>query len=220
MVLFSPLPLFSALSEQQSSRWTFQAYRMNGNIGFYTIHPDQMQMLNSLLILILIPSFEIVFYPWLSKIGMRRPLQKMSLGGMLTAIAFAISALVEFKIESSPDQTVCMLWLVPQYLVSTIGEILFAITGFAFAYEQAPTNMKSVVQAFLLLTFAFGNLIVLFTVKMQLFDSLAKEFLLFSGVMCAGVLVFIALAYNFKSETLIEEDKDDISPILSNTLEE
>lgn len=220
MLLFSPLPLFAALSEQQGSRWTFQANRMNGDIGFYTIHPDQMQMLSSFLILILIPLFETVFYPLLSKIGIRRPLQKMSLGGILTAVAFFISSLVQFKIESLPDKSVSMLWLIPQYFVSTVSEILFSITGFAFSYEQAPDNMKSVVQAFLLLTFAFGNFIVLFTVKIQFFDSLAKEFLLFSGVMFAGVLVFIGLAYNFKSRIPNEEESDDRLPILTNNAEE
>lgn len=220
MLLFSPLPLFAALSEQQGSRWTFQANRMNGDIGFFTIHPDQMQMLNSFLILILIPLFETIFYPLLSKIGIRRPLQKMSLGGILTAVSFFISSLVQFKIESSPDKSVSMLWLIPQYFVSTVSEIMFSITGFAFSYEQAPDNMKSVVQAFLLLTFAFGNFIVLFTVKIQFFDSLAKEFLLFSGVMFAGVLVFIGLAYNFKSKIPTEDESDDRLPILPNNTEE
>lgn len=43
LLLFVPLPLFWALFDQQGSRWTFQATRMDGNIGFMQIKPDQMQ---------------------------------------------------------------------------------------------------------------------------------------------------------------------------------
>ena len=51
----------------QGSRWTFQATRMNGDIGTYTIKPDQMSVVNPLLILILIPLFESVMYPSFKK---------------------------------------------------------------------------------------------------------------------------------------------------------
>ena len=44
LVIFIPLPVFWALFDQQGSRWTFQATRMNGQIGSYIIKPDQMQL--------------------------------------------------------------------------------------------------------------------------------------------------------------------------------
>lgn len=46
LVLYIPLPVFWALYDQQGSAWTFQAKRMDGYIGFYTILPDQMQVKN------------------------------------------------------------------------------------------------------------------------------------------------------------------------------
>ena len=52
-----------------------------------------------------------------------------------------------------------MMWLLPQYIILTCGEILFSITGLEFAYTQSPTTMKAVVQALYLLTTAGGNLI-------------------------------------------------------------
>ena len=36
----------------------------------------------------------------------------------------------------SQENTVHMLWLIPQYLVITTGEILFSITGLEFSYSQ------------------------------------------------------------------------------------
>lgn len=44
LVIYIPIPIFWALYDQQGSGWTFQAVRMDGNIGFYTILPDQMQV--------------------------------------------------------------------------------------------------------------------------------------------------------------------------------
>lgn len=62
--------------------------------------------------------------------------------------------------EVTPPNKIHMLWLIPQYIIITMGEIMFSITGLEFSYSQAPSSMKSVVQAAWLLTTAFGNLIV------------------------------------------------------------
>ena len=45
------------------------------------------------------------------------------------------------------ENSVHMLWLVPQVFVITVGEILFSVTALEFSYYQAPISMKSVVQA-------------------------------------------------------------------------
>jgi len=88
------------LKNFQGSRWTLQATLMNGRIDFlnWTIKPDQMQVMNPLLILLFIPLFETVVYPILAKIGIRKPLQKIALGGILAALAFVLSSIVQNKI--------------------------------------------------------------------------------------------------------------------------
>lgn len=101
LVLLLPLPLYWALFDQQGSRWTFQATQMNGDIGFMNIKPDQMQVINPLLILILIPVFDCVIYPLLARVGIKRPLQKMAVGGFLAALAFIISGLIETQLEKT-----------------------------------------------------------------------------------------------------------------------
>lgn len=73
---------------------------MNGKIDFlnWIMKPDQMQVINPLLVLLFIPFFEAAVYPLLAKIGIRKPLQKISLGGFLAALAFILSAVVQNKI--------------------------------------------------------------------------------------------------------------------------
>lgn len=100
LVLYTPVPIFWALFDQQGSRWTFQATQMDGSIShYYSIKADQMQVINPLLILVFIPLFASVLYPVLSKIGIGTPLRKLAAGGFLCAIAFMISAIVEFQLE-------------------------------------------------------------------------------------------------------------------------
>jgi solute carrier family 15 oligopeptide transporter 1 len=123
LLLYLPLPMFWALFDQQGSRWTFQATRMNGDIGFMTIEPDQIQVLNPLLILVFIPLYEVAFYPVLNMIGIRRPLQKLTLGGIFGGIAFILSAVIELQLEANPDTKISILWQIPQYVILTLGEV-------------------------------------------------------------------------------------------------
>ncbi|XP_003275560.1 solute carrier family 15 member 2 [Nomascus leucogenys] len=106
LFLYIPLPMFWALLDQQGSRWTLQAIRMNGNLGFFVLQPDQMQVLNPLLVLIFIPLFDFVIYRLVSKCGINfSSLRKMAVGMILACLAFAVAAAVEIKInEMAPDQ--------------------------------------------------------------------------------------------------------------------
>lgn len=370
---------------------------MDGNIGLFTVKPDQMQVINPLLILLFIPLYDVLFYPLLNKIGIRRPLQKLTLGGILAGVAFLISGIVELQLESgypvlpsagvnqfrlfntlpcdytvntniadhsnfvikslesyqqhipingsvlhpftmspttinercptltgsfnltehtaqsffirrgalqtyvdspaqsssgvpllrvlanldaerrltiveaneqqlvrfegtsdnttliemveskfdvlvddqrvetialrlgavatlllvqeptgirsslvfvTPENTMSMMWLLPQYIIMTLGEVMYSITGLSFSYAQAPVSMKSVLQACWLLTVAFGNVIDIIVVGLRIFELQSNEFFLFAGLMFIDMLCFMWLAYNYKplNIEMIEEE--------------
>lgn len=105
LVLYLPLPVFWALYDQQGTGWTFQARRMNGDIGFYTILPDQMQVVNPLLVLIFIPLFQYAIYPAMAKCNfLTSPLKRLGSGGILIALSFLISASISLALEGqSPE---------------------------------------------------------------------------------------------------------------------
>jgi len=405
LVLYIPLPVWWALFDQTGSRWTFQATRMNGIVGSSTIKPDQMQVANPVMVLLLIPLFDRVIYPVFAKFGLlKKPLQRMTVGGILTAGSFFLSGFLElnlqptyaklpalseshvFVVNSLPcnisvqldrnghthdfmvpslasfvkdqidpevynvkvstdsscmpgklssyesttkitlfgqnvssilismqegslypipltkteephkaegstngrirvikhmdfeaaagmltlnreeevmynvtfdtdgeevhqseylrvalgtyevmledesigsvyiDQggvynillsknpadnemevisytltspnTVHILWLLPQYIVITVGEVMFSITGLEFSYSQAPETMKSVVQAAWLLTVAFGNLIVIVIAELRALTQ-ANEFFMFACLMLVDMAIFTYLAYRY-----------------------
>jgi len=408
LIIYLPIPVYWALFDQLGSRWTFQATRMNGSVGSWIVKPDQMQVLNPVMILFLIPLFDYAIYPFFAKYGLlKKPLQRMSVGGILTAAAFVISGFLELQmmktyanmpspseahvhlmnnlpchvsvqlsnrsglvkemsveafdnmvltdlhpitytldmevspsclpdilnirqaeilvhtaeqtvsgvllsanggsvipsVLSTPDEpkkdsegngrlrivhdleqtigrkpilslmqgedgeeshvfelstgsvdatnytkhlptglyqiylddinmgevnveqggvysllvardptdnvnkvqsfvltqpnSIHIFWLVPQFFVITLGEILFSVTGLEFSYSQAPDSMKSVVQAAWLLTTAVGQVIIIIIAESKLFDDQASEFFLFAALMAVDMLIFMWLAYRY-----------------------
>uniref|UniRef100_A0A8C7U585 Solute carrier family 15 member 2 n=1 Tax=Oncorhynchus mykiss TaxID=8022 RepID=A0A8C7U585_ONCMY len=226
LVLFIPLPMFWALFDQQGSRWTLQATRMN--MAF---------MLNALLILMFVPIFDVVVYPL---IGLSY--QHLELGGHNKTITVGINHNGHFHecretfteqkayslvLHSKTSGIVCQLannvhiaWQIPQYALMTAGEVMFSIPGIEFSYSQAPANMKSLLQAGWLLTVAFGNVIVLIVAEGAGLDQW-MEFLLFAGLLVAVCIIFSIMAYFYTyvdpgeldklfPDKTVNEDEDDL----------
>ncbi|KAM6397694.1 solute carrier family 15 member 2 isoform 7-T7 [Pluvialis apricaria] len=102
LFLFIPLPMFWALFDQQGSRWTLQATKMNADFGIYILQPDQMQFLNPLLILVFIPIFDLWLYPLINMCKFNfTPIRKMATGMILAGMAFGLAAIVEIKINET-----------------------------------------------------------------------------------------------------------------------
>ncbi|XP_076679863.1 peptide transporter family 1 isoform X2 [Andrena cerasifolii] len=413
--LFIPIPIFWALYDQQGSRWTLQAAQMDGEMGSFLLQPDQMLVVNPLLVMAFIPLFETCIYPVLSKVGISTPLRKLSLGGLLAALSFVISAFVDLQLEGTQpilpsagltqvrifntlncpvpmtignattelqnldmwvnqhievkgtqtlsykaDFTGCktagyynptlnsvvygnmaleeaaaisyvitpngltyhykdsvsksrdglprvrglfsvdppgssvtveliragipltfnwtttdpqvselndvkhdtydivvngekvksdvplksggvytvvgsvtasgkhvnvvvvtqsnslhILWMLPQYIVITVGEVMFSVTGLEFAFTQSPDSMKSLMQAAWQLTVAIGNLIVIIISEGAWFDRQAYEFFLFAGLMFLDIIIFSIMAKFYKYVDVPEDD--DLTEEISMT---
>ncbi|UYV83066.1 SLC15A1, partial [Cordylochernes scorpioides] len=101
--VFMPIPFYWALYDQQGSSWTIQSKAMDGQItSFWRISPDQFQVINPLLVIILIPLSDYIIYPFFVKFNfLVKPLHKMVAGGFLTAISFLLAAMVQVWIDSS-----------------------------------------------------------------------------------------------------------------------
>ncbi|CAL1598351.1 unnamed protein product [Knipowitschia caucasica] len=116
LFLYIPLPMFWALFDQQGSRWTLQAITMNGDFGVFVVQPDQMQTVNPILILVLVPIMDSVVYPLIAKCNLNfSPLKRMTVGMFLAALAFVAAALVQIQIDAS----------LPIFPTSTISQAKF-----------------------------------------------------------------------------------------------
>ncbi|XP_036687488.1 solute carrier family 15 member 1 isoform X4 [Balaenoptera musculus] len=335
MFLYIPLPMFWALFDQQGSRWTLQATTMSGKIGIMEIQPDQMQTVNAILIVILVPIMDAVVYPLIAKCGFNfTSLKRMVVGMLLASMAFVAAAIVQVEIEKTlpifpkgnefqikvlnigndsmtisfpgttvtvnqtspvkdglnqkPEKgqngirfvnalaesfnvtvdeqlyenvtshnaseyhffssgeksftinsseilqhcenefktsylefgsaytyvitrkdnscltptifediapnTVSMALQIPQYFLLTCGEVVFSVTGLEFSYSQAPSNMKSVLQAGWLLTVALATSIVLIVAGAGPFSEQWAEYVLFAALLLVVCIIFAIMA--------------------------
>ncbi|CAH0380952.1 unnamed protein product [Bemisia tabaci] len=100
LAMYIPVPMFYALYDQVGSSWIFQASKMDGVVpNWFIIKPDQLAFLNPLVCMLFIPMLELFIYPALAKIGIRRPLQYITVGAALCALSYVMAAYVEVKLE-------------------------------------------------------------------------------------------------------------------------
>lgn len=97
---------------------------------------EQIQVVNALLILILIPVFSFGVYPLLEKMGLRvTALRKFGWGLIITALTFALTAWIQMQIDKGIKLNIG--WQLLAYVLITIGEIFVSITGLEYAFSQA-----------------------------------------------------------------------------------
>ncbi|XP_039253126.2 solute carrier family 15 member 2-like isoform X1 [Styela clava] len=114
------------------------------------------------------------------------------------------------QIEDVNHFRVSVAWMIPQYVLITVGEVFLSVTGLEFAYTQAPPNMKSVMTSFWLLTISLGNVIVIMVAQMKSIKRQAHEFLLFAGLIAIASIVFIYLGRRYTPVDEDEFEKDKI----------
>lgn len=161
LLMLAPLPMYWALNEQISSTWTLQASRLNGDLwGMYTIKPDQMQVVMQVFVLVFIPVCEAGVYPLLSCIGVNSALRRIVVAGALSAAAFAMAGTLELWMRSRSDGVIVhMLCILPQYVLLALAEAIVGVCGYVFVSAESPGNLKAILQAALLMTHSFGNII-------------------------------------------------------------
>jgi dipeptide/tripeptide permease len=202
IVLLSTFPVFWALVQQQSSRWVFQASKMDGDFGLFSIKPDQLGVLIPFFNVILVPIFEKFIFPLIAKIGIKSLLQRVACGMVLASVAFIMSAYLEAEINKT---RISMLYLIPQYILIAAAEALVWVAGISFAYTHAPTTMKSIINSLLYLTTAGGNLIVFIISGVELFESQMMEFVFFALLRLIDTLIFVFLTIRFKKNEMTNE---------------
>ncbi len=172
-------------------------------LGF-KIGAEQMQSMNPLIVLVLVPLFTLGIYPRIGRFA--SPLKRMSCGMFLAAASYLIVAALQKQIEAGVQLNV--LWQTLPYLVLTSAEVLISTTGLEFAFREAAPEMKSSIMSFWLLTVAFGDLLVVAITKLfaNATDHAASvstnRFLLYAGMTFGVAIVFSVIArfYNYRDK--------------------
>jgi POT family proton-dependent oligopeptide transporter len=157
LVVFALTTPFWSLFDQKASAWVLQGAEMTKPAWF---HEAQMQALNPLLVLLLIPFNNAVLFPLLRRCGIEpTALRRMGTGIALAALAWVAAGMLQLALDGG--DAVSIAWQVLPYALLTLGEVLVSATGLEFAYSQALPSMKGSIMSFWMLAVTFGNLWVL-----------------------------------------------------------
>ncbi|XP_066303655.1 solute carrier family 15 member 4-like [Branchiostoma lanceolatum] len=201
-----------------------------------------VSLINPVSILLMVPLMDMVVYPCLSKSGWRPTyLQRMGVGMFLSMLSVTAAGAVEVyrgkvhhqgsvfhqnisgQVYNATDLSVFIQ--VPQFFLSGVSEIMAVVTGFHFAYTQAPRRMKGTVMGLFLLMFGLGSYLSIgiasaFNITVEgigsprrlninLNNSHAERFLFFlAGLMFLDLGLFWVLARRYKYKTYLTKAKD------------
>jgi POT family proton-dependent oligopeptide transporter len=204
--IFLAEAVFWSLWDQTGSAWVLQAEKMDLTTFGFTWLPSQVQAVNPILILALIPLCTYGLYPAIQRFFPLTPLRKIGIGMFITVPSFLITAWVESQIRAGLHPTVW--WQFLGFVVISVAEIMVSITFLEFAYTQAPRKLKSLIMSLNLMSISLGNAV---TAGINFFiqnpDGTSKlpgatYFLFFAGLMLVTALafIFIALTYRDRSE--------------------
>ena len=156
MCIFVFVAVFWALFDQTGSSWVLQAKSLNRTwLGVEWLE-SQIQAINPILVLALIPVFQFGIYPAVDKVFELTPIRKISLGLFVMVGGFGMVSLVQEWVDAGGQPSIG--WQFLAYAILTASEVMVSITCLEFAYTQAPKKMKSVVMAVFLFSISLGNI--------------------------------------------------------------
>jgi len=160
LIIYLFVAFFWSLWDQSNgTTWSLQARSalMDKRLGLgITLLPAQIQAVNAVLILLLVPIFSYGVYPLLGRVWTVTPLRKIGAGLFVTAGSFLVIAWIESRIQAGV--VVSVWWQILAYVILTAAEVLVSITALEYSYKQAPLAMKSFIMALFLLSVSAGNL--------------------------------------------------------------
>jgi proton-dependent oligopeptide transporter, POT family len=221
--------IFWALWDQSSGgEWTIQCQKMDlqMNLYFFTLNllPEQVNVVNGIFILAMIPLFNYWLYPLISRVFPLTPLRKIGIGLVLTALSFVVIWGIQLNIDHGGRPTVW--WQMLAYVILSAGEVMVSITGLEFSYTQAPNRMKSLLMSMWLLSVALGNQIpsiISFLIpklkSMGMNLEGANYFRFFTLLMLATSVIYVFVSRHYRERTYLQtqvpEDERVTEPLLA-----
>ncbi len=204
--IFLALPVYFFLFYQQSDTWTFQARRLNRNVGhnWFTIPADAMPAVNDLLVVAGLPIVALCCQR--RPCGLRcLPVQRLAFGIGSAALAFVCAGVLQYAMTSRAGVLpLSIWWQMPQYFFVSLAECFVGSTGLEFAYNEAVPKWRALVTSLWFLSASAGQALML--ALSVLFPALtpgdaaapAQFFFGCAGAMAAVLAVYVCLTRGYK----------------------
>ena len=210
-----PVPfvmIFWALWQQNFSSWIVQAESMDRRLFGIEWLSSQIQTVNPIFILIMLPLFSYFLYPAVEKVVPLTPLRKIGAGLFVTAASFLIVAMIQTRIDAGARPNI--IWQVWAFVVLTAGETLVSPTHLEFSYTQGPVKLKSLIMCTYLFAISLGNGFTSVvnwviqnpdgSVKLQG----ASYFMFFVWVMLGTAVAFAIVSPFYKGKTHLQDQTE------------
>jgi POT family proton-dependent oligopeptide transporter len=201
LIVFALVTPFWSLFDQKASTWILQGNEMRVPHeawwwpSWLVKSPAQMQALNPLLVMLLIPFNNLVLYPFLRRLGWEpTALRRMGWGIAISGVSWIAAGMIQLHIDGGASTS--LAWQALPYLLLTFGEVLVSATALEFAYSQATAAMKGVIMAFWYLSVTFGNLWVLLTNAAVRNEAVTRQ-IAATGISENAFLMFFFAAFAF-----------------------
>jgi POT family proton-dependent oligopeptide transporter len=210
LILVPFAAMFWALWQQNFSSWVIQGNSLDRHMFGVEWLPAQIQTVNPVFILVMLPLFSYVLYPAIHRVWKLTPLRKFGMGLFVTALAFAIVGWIQLRIDAGARTH--MIWQILAFVVLTAGEVMVSVTHLEFAYTQAPKKMKSLVMCTYLGAISLGNVFTaIVNVVIQNPDGTARlkgasYFFFFVVVLLITAVLFTFFARFYKGRTYIQDE--------------
>ncbi|CAD5218545.1 unnamed protein product [Bursaphelenchus okinawaensis] len=142
------------------------------------------------------------------------------MGGVyVLTIGLADSVLVDDTVANvqafhqlSPPNYMSIVWQIPQYVLTAVAEIMFAITGLEFVYTQSAPPLKAFSMAFWMANIGFGDLCVIIVQMINPFSNMAYEFFAFAIALFLVLLLmtYMSLSYPYANYTGLDEEEQGL----------
>jgi POT family proton-dependent oligopeptide transporter len=211
--LLIPVPfvaVYWALWQQNFSSWVLQSEHMNRHILRWEPLPAQIQTVNPLFILFMLPLFSYWIYPTLGRFFRLTPLRKIGTGLFVGDLAFSIVWWIQTRIDAGFTPHVG--WQILAFLVLTASEVMVSVTHLEFAYTQAPKKFKSLVMCTYLGAISLGNAFTaLVDYLIQNPDGSSKlagasYFAFFAEVMLGTAVLFVIVSPFYRGRTYTQDE--------------
>lgn len=209
--LLIPVPfaaMYWGLWQQNFSSWVLQAEKMDRHLFGHEWLSAQIQTVNPLFILVMLPLFSYWIYPAINKVYRLTPLRKMGMGFFTGAAAFLIVAWIQTRIDVGQKPNI--IWQIVAFLVLTASEIMISVTHLEFAYTQAPKKLKSLVMCTYLIAISLGNAftaLVNYTIEHGSTKlEGAAYFFFFVKMMLATAVIFLVVSPFYRGKTYTQDE--------------
>lgn len=216
VIFFLFVAPFYALYDQSGGAWVDQARHLD--LRLYplplTLLQSQVQSANAILILVFIPLFTYVIYPFIERFIRLTPQRKIGIGMFIVIPAFVITAYLEKEIAAGRSPTIW--WQLLGYAIVTAAEIMVSVPALEFAYTQSPRKMKSIIMAtYLAGSISIGNVIAGRIIEFFKLDWVAPHvtgqnspnyYWAFVGLILVAGVLYILVTYLMPMQAVIDED--------------